>query len=277
MITRWLWTLPWLALAGTVVCAGQVIWWSAIGAWPFHDTVDGWLAGKRLLAGESVYVVDTQGAFLVFLQAPPWAVLWAAVSWLPVELVALALLVAQVVAFRYVAGSWLVAGLVAWTPWVPRELVTGNIDFLIAAGILAGIRGSGWPIALFAASKFSPAIVLLGANRRQWFEAIAAGSALIAITLPWPHLWTEWLTAVTNPPEGGWSWLPLYLRAPIAIALLVVRKPWALAASAGLLVPVFHFHSVVLLFPAARLAWDDYAARKSDAGEGVTGGEARRM
>ena len=34
-----------LAVAGAFVCAGQVVEWSMMGAWPFHDTANCWLAG----------------------------------------------------------------------------------------------------------------------------------------------------------------------------------------------------------------------------------------
>ena len=114
--------------------------------------------------------------FLAFLYAPPWAILWAPISLLPIDLVVAGLLILQVLALRYIVGSWLAVGLVAWIPFVPRELATGNVDFLMAAAILAGIRGSGWPVSLFALAKFSPALVLLGAGRRQWRAAVSPAS-----------------------------------------------------------------------------------------------------
>ena len=254
-LARFAWTLPILAVAGAVVCAGQVLLWSSMGAWPFHDTADSWLAGHRLLVGEPVYKIDVD-AFLNFIYGPPWAVLFAPISLLPLELVAVVMFSLQVLALRYVAGSWLAAGLFAWLPFVPRELVTGNMDLIMAAAILAGIRGAGWPVALFALAKFSPGLVLLGANRRQWIEAIATGLILVALTLPWLHLWGEWLTVLLADPAGGRSWLPLLVRLPFVALLVALRRPWALAGAAGLLTPAFHFHSVVLLFPAVRLWFD---------------------
>jgi hypothetical protein len=230
-----------------------VIQWSLMGAWPFHDTVAYWLAGRHVLEAAPVY---TGGAFLAFLYGPPWAILWAPISLLPVDLVVAGLLVLQVLALRYIVGSWLAVGLVAWLPFVPRELVTGNIDFLMAAAILAGIRGAGWPVSLFSFAKFSPAVVLLGAGRRQWRAAIVAGNVLIAITAPWWHLWPEWVAMLFSNPEGGDSVIPLLVRLPIVAALVAVRRPWALAAAAALLTPAFHFHSFVLLLPAALLLTD---------------------
>jgi hypothetical protein len=250
---RYAWVIPILAIAGAVVCAGQILLWSSMGAWPFHDTATNWFAGRHVLEGTAVYTIDRTG-FLSFLYAPPWAIIYAPLSLLPLQILAAGELVLQIIAFRFVAGSWKAAGLLAWLPFVPRAFVTGNIDFLVAAAILAGIRGYGWPIGLFAAAKISPALTLLGGTRRQWLEAIGTGVILLAITLPWLHLWGEWFANVVfGDPTGGESWLPLVVRAPVALLLIALRRPWALAAAAGLLTPAFHFHSVVLLFPAITL------------------------
>ena len=249
--------MPVLSVAGALVCAGQIVQWSLLGAWPFHDTVAYWLAGRHLLEGAPVY---TSGLFLAFLYAPPWAILWAPISLLPIDLVVAGLLILQVFALRYIVGSWLAVGLVAWIPFVPRELATGNVDFLMAAAILAGIRGSGWPVSLFAFAKFSPALVLLGGSHRQWRTAVVVGVALVAITLPWWHLWVDWVAMLLSNPEGGDSVVPLIVRLPIVVALLAVRRPWALAAGAALLTPAFHFHSFVLLLPAAVLLLESLRA-----------------
>ena len=66
-----------------------------MGAWPFHDTVAYWLAGRHLLEGAPVY---TSGLFLAFLYAPPWAILWAPISLLPIDLVVAGMLILQVLA-----------------------------------------------------------------------------------------------------------------------------------------------------------------------------------
>jgi hypothetical protein len=249
--SRFRWILPVLSVAGVLICAGQVVRWSLMGAWPFHDTVAYWLAGRHVLEGAPVYT--TGGPFLAFLYGPPWAILWAPISLLPVDLVVAGLLVLQVLALRYIVGSWLAVGLVAWLPFVPRELATGNIDFLMAAAILAGIHGSSWPVSLFAFAKISPALVMFRANRRQWIEAFVVGIILIAITLPWWHLWYDWAFLLLSNPQGGDSVVPLIVRLPVVVALVALRRRWALAAGAALLTPAFHAHSVVLLLPAAIL------------------------
>lgn len=255
------WILPVVSVAGALICAGQVIHWSLMGAWPFHDTVAYWLAGRHVLEGAPVYA-EGGSAFLAFLYGPPWAILWAPISLLPIDLVVAGLLVLQVLALRYIVGSWLAVGLVAWLPFVPRELATGNIDILMAAAILAGIRGAGWPLSLFAFAKFSPAIVLFNASRRQWLEAFVAGLILVAITLPWWYLWFDWAVVLISNPQGGDSVIPLIVRLPMVVALVAVRRPWALAAGAALLTPAFHEHSFVLFLPAAILLIESIRSRQ---------------
>jgi hypothetical protein len=70
-------------------------------------------------------------------------------------------------------------------------------------------------------------------------------------------------------PEGGSSVVPLIVRLPIVVALIAVRRPWALAAGAALLTPAFHFHSFVLLLPAAVLLIESLRARASTEAQGT--------
>lgn len=256
---RWSFAVTVAALAGALVCAGQVVLWSIMGAWPFHDTAAYWAAGMHLREGAAVYghVQPLEPSYLAFVYAPPWAVLWAPLSLLPLDLVTGGLFGAQVLALRYLGGSWQNAGLLAWLPFVPRELVTGNVDLLMAATILASVRAaprSGYAVALFAAAKLSPAATLILGRRR---EALIGGLFLVAITLPWLSLWPEWITALGTTDRDSTQLVPLIVRVPLAVALLLYRKPWSVAAGAALLTPAFYFHSLVLLIPAARLRPQD--------------------
>lgn len=51
--------------------------------------------------------------------------------------------------------------------------------------------------------------------------------------------------------------LPILLRVPVVIALLLLQRPWATAAAAAFATPAFYFHSWVLLFPAVRLWFEN--------------------
>lgn len=244
-----------LALAGALVCAGQVVEWSLMGAWPFHDTANCWLAGVHLREGAAVYS-GVVGTFLSMVYAPPLVVLYAALSLLPLEVLAGLQFLAQLLALRYVMGSWRNVGLVAWLPIVPRELVTGNVDLLMAAAVYAAVRGvrfSGATVAVFTAAKFSPVLALAG-SRREWRAFALTTVAMVAITLPWAYLWPQWVTIMAASTTAPLESVPLLPRLPLVVALLVVRRPWSFAAAAALATPAFYFHSAVLLLPAVRLA-----------------------
>jgi hypothetical protein len=257
------WVLGALAIAGALICAGQVVLWSSMGAWPFHDTICYWITGVRIREGVEVYGRATD--FLTFRYAPPWAVLSVPLSFLPPGVPTVAIFFGNVLALRYICGSWRNAGLVAWLPFVPRALVTGNVDLMMAAAMwatLTNVRRSGWALAFFALAKVSPAALLLTANRERRWEFVIAIAGLCAITLPVLHLWPEWwsyLFGYTPVP-----WIPLALRIPIGLALLALRRPWAVAAGAAILTPAFYFHSMVLLIPAARLALRAVRERVAD-------------
>jgi hypothetical protein len=253
-----------LAVAGGLVCAGQVILWSTMGAWPFHDTAAYWLGGLHLREGAPVYAEP--GGYLSFLYSPPWAVIWAGLSFLPLYPVTAGLMVLQILALRYVAGSWRNAGLLAWLPIVPRELVTGNIDLLIAATIYAAVRSrAGFAVALFSFAKWSPAATLVIGTRRQWRDVIVTSLVLVAVTIPWLHLWPEYFGLLTAGQGPNDTLLPLLPRIPVAIVLLAYRRTWSVAAGAALVTPAFYFHSLVLLIPAVRLAVEDRAEHSQTA------------
>jgi hypothetical protein len=235
------------------VCAAQLVNWWMQGAWPPHDSIAFWLAGRHVLEGQPVYGGDA--VFLAFRYAPPWAVLLAPLSLLDPIMFSVLLLVGQLAALRWVAGSWTTTGLLGWLPFVWRAIGTGNIDLLMMAAIYAGMLklvGSGAAGTLFAMAKFSPIIAV-----RRWREAAVAATLLVAITIPWLELWAPWWERQVSTPGNLEMWIPILPRIPVVALLLVlgVRRPWARAAAAGLATPAFYFHSVVLLFPAVRIWW----------------------
>lgn len=250
-LSRWPFVVSALAIAGAAVCVGQIGMWYSIGAWPPHDTANIWLAGRHLVEDKPVYTGLVTG-FLVFVYSPPIAVVAAPLSIFPIHVLSIILLLGQVLAFRWIAGSWTSVGLWSWLPVVPRELVTGNVDFLVAAAIYAGvlrIRGSGYVDALFAFVKFSPALAVT-----RWREFALGTAALLAISIPWLDLWPEWIRTLLMSLSVPTDTLPLLPRLPLVALLLLVRRPWSIAAAAAFATPAFYFHSWVLLLPAVRLS-----------------------
>jgi hypothetical protein len=59
-------------------------------------------AGDSLIAGEPVYVGEI-GQLGVFSYAPPWAVLFAALAWVPDILMQVGIMVVGLLSIRYVA------------------------------------------------------------------------------------------------------------------------------------------------------------------------------
>lgn len=222
-----------------------------MGAWPLHDSAAFWLAGVRLREGQPVYG-DT-GAYLAMWYSPPWVVIMGGLSLLPFTVFEIGLLAGQLLALRFLAGSWVDFGLLCWLPFVPRELATGNMDLLIAAALLVACRaGPSWPASLFAFAKFSPALSL-AAPRARWREAAVAAAVLVALTLPWLSLWPAWIGSMMRAGQELSVEIPLAPRLVVAAVLLADRRPWSVAAAAATATPAFFFHTPVLYLAAARL------------------------
>ena len=257
-----------LAVGGVIMGVGTVMKAYGIGMWPPHDTSAFWLAGRHILESKPVY--GGSAWFLAFVYTPPVAVVLAPLSLLDYQLFSLALIGMQIAALRYITGSWIIVGILGWLPWLQFEFVAGNVDILMAAAIYAALterRYAGVAIALLAFAKFSPALVLVRAGRRQWLEFTVTAAFLLLISVPWLPLWPDWVARISDRGPDI-SMVPLLVRLPIAAALLAYRRPWAVAAGAALATPVFYEHSTVLLVPAIRLWWD--ARMASRAGDEVS-------
>ena len=199
--------------------------------------------------------VDAYGAFryapaIAQVMAPfgvlPWPVFL--VGWL-------ALLVAAVV---WLGGRWALA-LLALPP-VAFELVTGNINLLLAVAIVLGFR---WPAAwaFVLLTKVAPGIGLLWfAVRREWrnlFVAVAATAGVVAVSyLLAPHLWTEWIgyltsTASRAPTTGPYLPIPLIVRLPVAAAVVawgaLTDRRWTVPVAATLAIPILWINGLSVL------------------------------
>ena len=154
-------------------------------------------AGDDLIAGDAVYV-GTIGEAGVFSYAPPWAVLFGVLAWVPDLAMHIGLFALSLLAIRYVVGSWLWSGLVFLYPVSVMVMLSGNIEFLIAAAIVLAARGHSGPLALTAMAKLAPALAI---PRGGWREAALFVGVAILITLPWLHLWPEWIDYLLRQPS----------------------------------------------------------------------------
>lgn len=216
-------------------------------------------AGDALRAGAPIYTIDLplSGAFLY---SPVWAVVFGAISWLPGVLLYGVSIVINVACLRYVVGSWRGLGITLLWPFTAFALLSGNLDLIIAAALVAVWRGHIVPLALVATAKIAPA---LGLPWRSWRRFAVVSLLLFAATLPWWHLWPEWLLFLVRQPTSGEYLIaiPWWTRLPVALVLLALRRPWATALAAVVATPALYLTSSLLLLAPLRLWLDRHDPR----------------
>lgn len=188
----------------------------------------------------------TTPAYLMFLtplHALPWAVFHG--------LVALGL----AASLAWMCGPLTL--LVLLLPPVQFELIAGNINLILGAAVLAGLR---YP-ALFVVpllTKVTPGIGLLWfVARREWRSLVVAvgvsGSvALVSFAIA-PHLWFDWARllleiAPSSNPDGVIA-IPFAVRAAAGAALVIaggrMNQRWLAVGGSMLAVPVLWNWSLV--------------------------------
>jgi hypothetical protein len=214
-------------------------------------------AGDDLVAGRPVYVgqIGESGAFSY---APPWAVLFGMLSWVPDLIMQVAFMVLGVLSIRYVAGSWLWSGLIFLYPVSVMVLQAGNIEFLIAAAIVLAARGRAEPLTFMGLAKLSP---ILGLPPARWRQVSVVLAVSLLVTLPWLYLWPEWAEYLLRQPASIAIHIgpPWYVRLPFGLALLLLRRPWASALAVVVAMPSLWLGTLVILIATVRLWFDGRA------------------
>ncbi len=225
------------------------------GRFPTGIDLGAYLRGAHdFLAGNAVYVGHI-GDATNFPYAPTWAVLFATLAWIPGPMLQAALTALDLAALRYVTGSWRATGWVLWCPLVMFEIVSGNIDLLIAAAMVMAWRGRSWPLALVGLAKIAP---LLALPVREWRRAALVIAGCILVTLPWLHLWPEWFAYLLRQPALIPISLPIpwFVRLPFALALVATRRSWVVALGAVIAMPSMYLSTLLILLAPARLYLD---------------------
>lgn len=178
--------------------------------------------------------------------SPPVLLAFAAISWLPVPVASVLLLGAEVLALRYITGSWIGMGIAGWCPLLAFELVLGNINLIVGASIFAAVRGNTWAGVAGGFMKLSPALAI-----RDWRSAGWALLLVFVLTLPWLGLWVDWVHSLLATQSAGDLGplvpIPVPVRAVAVVGLLLVRRPTATALACVLAVPAFHPQTLLLL------------------------------
>jgi hypothetical protein len=192
-----------------------------------------WLAGKRLLAGESLYDPSAvPGTPYAYFYPPPLAqVLAPFTAFVPDAVYVAAWTVLLLVCLWWLAGRRLLVALavVAFIP-VAVELWYRNIHLVLAVLIVLGLRRSSVWLAVAAAIKGAPALGLLYfLVARRYRDALVMGGAglamLVVSVVISPDAWRQFLDVIVSDAAGvGASIIPIpfAVRAVIALALVVV-------------------------------------------------------
>lgn len=243
-----------LSLGGVAFTAVQLIVGTEAGLFPIPggDELIWDRVGDAIWTGAPIYY-RAPNPTDSFWYAPPVAVLFGFLSWMPIVLQHWLFTILKVVSLRVIAGSWLGAGVACWFPLVAFELGGGNFNLLIAAAIVLAIHRRPEGAVLGALAKFGPGLAI---DPRDWRRVAVVGAAFAALTLPWLHLWPEWtghLIANIGFPLG--PQVPISFPVRLAAALVVLlafRTTWARALAATIAIPAFYWGSlVVLIAPVA--------------------------
>lgn len=231
-------------------------------------------AGLDLRAGHAVYVGQI-GDATNFPYAPTWAVIAAAASFLPGALLQALLMVLDIAAVRYVCGSWRAAGYVFAWPLTAFVMTSGNVDILIAAAIVMAWREHAGPLVAMSLTKIAPALAL---PPYRWRQIAGTAAICFAVTLPWWHLWPEWIAYLLRQPALISISIPIpwYIRLPIALAFLAwLRRPWAAALATVVAMPSLYLSTSVILIAPVRLFLDERTRQRRSGG--ATEGEIAEL
>lgn len=153
------------------------------------------------------------------------------------------------------------------------EIAGGNVHLLLAAAIVAGFR---WPAAwaFVLLTKITPGVALLWfVLRREWRHvAIAAGATALVAAVSFaldPGAWTDWVALLQANLGKGGTWaavpLPLVLRAPVGIALVVWGAPrnqrWTVPVCAMLCLPALWYGALSMVLAVIPLTTPDERRR----------------
>ena len=260
-----------LILSGLLATAFTLVVVTYAGRSLGYDAFSYWSIDLHDLYGRTVANNFDLGAFRY---APPIALLFAPLGWLPWWLFLWLWGAVMIGTTLWLGGRW---GLVLLAlPPVALELYHGNVHLLMAAAIALGFRHP-WTWSFVLLTKVTPGVGLLWfAVRREWRSlAIAIGVTLVisvASALLAPHYWRDWIASlVSNLNEPQYYSVPpsALIRLPLA-ALLVVwgartDRPWTVAIAATLGLPILWPHGLCVALAAIPFLYlGDKAARLPD-------------
>ena len=201
-----------------------------------------------------------------FPYSPPIALLFAPLgnlSWLAFLAVWYGLIFASLAWLA--RGSFLLfLSLLAFPP-VALNLVDGNIHIFLAVVIALGFRYPAlWSAVLL--TKVTPGVALLWfAVRREWRSlmiALGVTAAIAGVTFVFmPTQWIDWVSMLlansNTPPPWPALPIPLWLRLPVAVVVVVwgarTDRMWTVPLSAVIALPALWLGGLAMLAACWRL------------------------
>jgi hypothetical protein len=241
-----------VSLAGYAITAGIVWWqWSVNFAGPPPDLAIWDRVGDQVRSGISPYGTDLPWDAL-FFYAPPWALVFGAISWLPQLAQAALIGAASILSLRYIAGSWLRVGYLGLIPLTGGELGNGSLNLVLAAAIAMAVRGDGRLAAFTSLAKLSPILAV-----RDWRRPATVLALAAIVTLPVIAWWPDWVNLLLFSNQhyaiGYPISFPLRLAAALALLAVTRDRPWARVVAATIAVPALYSYSFVLLYALVAL------------------------
>ncbi len=223
-----------------------------------YDAFAYWDVKLGDLYGRSIGQLTALGAFrysppIAFVMAPLHALSFEAFYWLWVA--------AQVAVLVWMARRWSLAACAFVA--IPMSLYQGNIDLLIAASVVLGMRyPAAWSAAILL--KVTPVIGLLWfAVRREWRSLAIAGLVTLLVALPTvilrPDLWVDYgrvLADNAGADPHGFP-IPLWVRLIVAAGLAIwaarTDRPWLIAIAVAVAQPSLSIRSASVAVAAVPL------------------------
>jgi len=238
-----------LAAGGVAFVVIQLVVGTQLGIFPVPggDALLWDRVGDELRSGSGDIYRIVEPLTSSFVYAPPWAVIWAALSWLPPPGLHLVILGAKIVALRIIGGSWTGAGIACWFPLVAFDLGSGAFNLVIAAAIVLAVGRRPELAVATAFAKLSP---MLAIHPRDWRAVAVVVAAAVVVTLPFLSLWPAWierLISMYGVALGPQVPVPFAIRFGVALALLATRRPAARALAAAIAIPALYWGSLVIL------------------------------
>lgn len=259
-----------LARDGLSIVGAVVVGWFLV-AEPFIFGLDAyayWSVDSA--APYEIHRDSTQiGAFLYSPAAAQLAGLFGQLPWSVFVLAWTGLLVAALAWL----GRWWALALLAFPP-VVYSIWLGNIDVLLAAAMVAGLR---WPAAwaFVLLTKVTPGIGLLWfVARREWrslLTALGVTGVIAGVSfLLAPGLWLEWPATLRGIEDGPFQPVSIWIRLPVAAVLVVwgarTDRPWTVAVAGALAIPWISARSLAMLVGVVPLVMTRRSPVSSSAG-----------